>query len=83
MNLHMGAENILVMKINNFEDTRFERIHGGKHSFILQVIRSIKKFIDFINGKYDRELVLYHHAWSGDIIPQNVKYIPIEKRMAE
>lgn len=65
MNLHMGVGNILVMKLNNFEDTHFERIHGGKHDFIPQVIRSIKKFIGFINGKYDRELVLYHHTWNA------------------
>ena len=32
MNLHMGVGNILVMKPNNFEDTHFERIHGGKHA---------------------------------------------------
>ena len=26
-----------------------------------------------------QEFVLYYHAWNSDIIPQNVKYIPIEK----
>ena len=67
------------MKMNHFRDTHSGRIHGGKHGFIFQIIRSIKKFIDFINRKYDREFVIYHHAWNSDIIPQNVKYIPIEK----
>ena len=39
----------------------------------------IKKPVNFISRKYGWEFVLYYHAWNSDIIPQNVKYIPIEK----
>ena len=47
-----------------------------KHGFIFQVVRSIKKPVNFISRKYGWEFVLYYHAWNSDIIPQNVKYIP-------
>ena len=79
MNLHVCAGNIIIMKMNHFRDTHSGRIHCGEHGFIFQVIRSIKKPANFISRKYGWEFVLYYHAWNSDIIPQNVKYIPIEK----
>ena len=79
MNLHVCAGNIIIMKMNHLRDTHSGRIHCGEHGFIFQVIRSIKKPVNFISRKYCWEFVLYYHAWNSDIIPQNVKYIPIEK----
>lgn len=67
------------MKMDHLGHTHSGRIYGGEHGFIFQVIRSIKKPVNFINRKYDREFVLYQHAQNRDIIPKNVKYISAKK----